>query len=334
MSNSKTMSSPAIGLLILVGAENIGPSGDDSTPAITEGAPDARTLVAEPRRARDPAARLGPRALAGDIAGHLPGTFGAVGRTSASFARRGWCGCAARGAGGSTSPTGRGWAISAPAGGDVDDEHRPARARGRGGGGAMTEPAVERAVIERVIVAAPERVYALPTTAEGWLSRHGRRPRSMRGQGASWGRRERRRLCRRALRGGGAARRLAFTWAGRPRITRCPGILAGRDRPRRGGGGDPTAPDAHGWRPRLRREGRGGVEPLHGPAGGGRPRGRPGAGSLADRARRSRRSPPEPGRRPCPGVRVRAVPDAATAPRAGLLRRRQHPACCSGSCPG
>ena len=33
----------------------------------------------------------------------------------------------------------------------------------------MTRPAVERAVVERVIAAAPERVYALLTSAEGWL---------------------------------------------------------------------------------------------------------------------------------------------------------------------
>jgi uncharacterized protein YndB with AHSA1/START domain len=33
----------------------------------------------------------------------------------------------------------------------------------------MTEPAVERAVVERVIAAAPERVFALLTSAEGWL---------------------------------------------------------------------------------------------------------------------------------------------------------------------
>jgi uncharacterized protein YndB with AHSA1/START domain len=31
------------------------------------------------------------------------------------------------------------------------------------------EPAVERAVVERVIAAPPERVYALLTSAEGWL---------------------------------------------------------------------------------------------------------------------------------------------------------------------
>jgi len=33
----------------------------------------------------------------------------------------------------------------------------------------VTEPAFERAVVERVIAAPPERVYALLTSAEGWL---------------------------------------------------------------------------------------------------------------------------------------------------------------------
>ena len=48
-------------------------------------------------------------------------------------------------------------------------EHRPARARGRGRVLTAGAPGLERAFVERRIAAPPERVYALLTSAEGWL---------------------------------------------------------------------------------------------------------------------------------------------------------------------